>query len=105
MSDWKTYPAPEYKQASSFEQRIVYDDGQSKVSLDWYGYDFSAVPSMAPYGMRYELEIYIPEELSLTGTTTVIHLYTYFGDDSRNKATDDAIEILSRVLDITIDWE
>lgn len=100
---WKSYTP--HNKADAYEQMIVYNDGYHKVSLNWYMYDFSDT-LVAPWGTRYEMEIYIPEELSPTETTLIIHSYTYFDVDDRKKATDDAIMLLTRIApDLAIDWE
>lgn len=75
---WRRYKTSEmvFKYAECFYQKTFYEKDDNKVSVDIVQYDFS---NFEQYKLKktWELHIYIPEEISISGRTIQINNYSY----------------------------
>lgn len=91
---WKEYkPDIVHEHATKFWQKRVFSNDVGRISLNIYEYDLQ----LSNHGLNYELDIYIPEELSPIGMSMHIGSYTYLELDwARIEA--DGISILERLI-------
>ena len=78
---WRKYKTSEmvFKYAECFYQKIFYEKNDNKVSVEIVQYDFTSEfnNKKCPYKKDWELYVYIPDEISITGQTIKITNYSY----------------------------
>ena len=78
---WRKYKTSEttFKYAEYFYQKIFYEKNDNKASVEIVQYDFTPEfkKGRCPYKKGWELHVYIPDEISISGRTIRITNYSY----------------------------